>query len=465
MKAVGALVIATALALGSVGPAQAQEATESDEEPVVVCPAPEPRMLAIEAATVETVGPVVRASGHVRMSFGNRILTASEASYDTQAEEGVLRNVMFTTCAGLHPDYRLEAREVTLLDRRTLKARGAALYLGRYRVLALPSIRMRIGGTGATRSVFPRPSYDDRDGLTLSQRFRLNDSRRLLTVADLRLTTRHSVQGELCSTFGIDGSIADFPGRYFMYDPLRTRATRMPEVIDGDCDPAGLRPEGAARLRAFGRATLRQRTYDVGNEGLVVYRQPEIGLAYVGRQLNLGGGQLDPRLEVYPQVTASWGRYREVPGPGGYRTRRTLGGVAALNLLPIGPRTALQPVAGYSIANYETGDSFRTWAWAIEGSHIFRGGSFAFLRYTQRGQSGTTPFEFDNTDIKREIQGAFQVQVGTETVGLAVNYDTARGELYEWEALYGHRTDCLGMWVRWNQRLKRLSMDVAVINL
>lgn len=433
--------------------------------PEPVCTTTDVTPVIIEASTIENVGSLTRAVGHVLFLSGNRRITASLAFYDTEAREGVIRDVTFTTCTSVRPDYRVVAKEVTILPNNKLHARDVSLYLGRLRVLTLPSIKLRIGGRSTSNAVFPRPGYDDYDGFTLSQKLRLADTDRARLTANLRLTTNHGLQGEVDSAYGLDGTLDDLPGRFLTYDSLRSHAVTMPQSPEIECDPQLFRPIGAAQLRAFGVVTLRQRTYDIRNEGLVLYRQPEVGFTYTGRQLSLTGERLDPRLEIYPQITGSWGRFKEVPSAIGFTTRSRVSALGSVNLLPLGPSTALQPVFYYTYSTYGEGDNYRNWAYAVDLSHLFPNGSFASGRYIKRSDSGTTPFLFDRLDIRREFQGAFQARVGRHTAGLVASYNMDTRELYEWEALYGHRTDCIATSIRWNNRLKKFSFDVTLIGM
>ena len=312
-----------------------------------------------------------------------------------------MKNVSFTTCPRLRPDYHLTASEVTLLPNNRLRARGASLFLGSFRVLALPMIKMRVGGRNASAAVFPRPGFDKRDCVTLSQNFRLIDEDNLRTNADLRLTSLHGIQGQVETYYALNGNLDELPGRYLSYNSLRSRATSLPRELAEGCTPQNLRYNGAATLRGFGRVTLRQRTYDIRNEGLVVYRQPEMGLTYLARQISLTHTQLDPRLEIYPEITASWGRFKETPGLGEFTDRRSVNMSAAVNLLPLGPSTTVQPIISHVFSAYGTGDTYHATAYAIDASHIWPNGGYMSMRYIKRNQFGVTPFIFDSVDIFR----------------------------------------------------------------
>ncbi len=269
-------------------------------KPQPVCTTSAPIPLSVSSPVYEMIGPVLRTRGGVFLQKGNERFRASQVEYNTDTEIGVANDVFFTTCTAQRPDWHLTASRIVMLPNNRLQARNIALYVGRTRVLMLPSIRLRVGGRSPTSAVFPRPGYDRRDGVTLAQSLRVTDTTHSRTTLDLKFTTLHSIEAVLSSTYGVAGRLTVFPGRYLTYGSMRSRALNVPQPPVGYCDPQLLRPTGAARLQPFGTITLRQRAYDEKNLGLVVFRQPELGAAYVGGQLSTTRHRLDPRIELYP---------------------------------------------------------------------------------------------------------------------------------------------------------------------
>ena len=433
--------------------------------PEPICASTQPIPVIIEAESIQASEALVRASGGVLFLRGTKKLTAREAWYNLMTLKGSLKDATFTTCNHRHPDYLIKADEVTLLPNSKIHLRGVSLYLGRIKVLALPTLKLRIGSNNSTTSIFPRPGFDKFDGFTLSQTLRLVDTNRARTVVDLSLTSNHGIQGEANSQYGFFGNIVDFPGRYMSYDSLRTSAFSLPQQPAQLCSPQDLRPIDGSRLRAFGVVSLRQRMVDIKNPGLAVYRQPELGLRYIGKQINPYSTKLDPRLEIYPEVQTSWGMFKEVPGFDSYTSRSNIEATLPINLFPLGSSTSLQPMVHYSQSIYGMGDNFQTSAYAFDLAHLYKNGSFISGRYIKRNQFGTTPFQFDNVDIFQELEGAIQVRAKPHIIGLVASYNLDVGNVYDWEFLYGYQTDCLTMWVRWHQRAQRLVFDIKLINM
>ena len=459
MKPCHALAIAVAAtALICLGPASADDI----RPPGTVEPSP----VTVEAASIQSRGTLVSAAGGVSLLSGRYRIRASEVLFDTRLGNGRMTNVVFTTCDKGEPDYRFTARELSLLPHNRIHARWASVFLGRFKVFTLPSMKLAIGRKGLSTDTFPRPGFDKDDGFGISQKLALIDTERLQVNADVRLTSKRGLEGEVDNVWGIDGDLIGLPGRFLTYESLRSSVLTMPRSFGREpYQPAAVDIRGIARLRQFGRVSLKQRTYDIRNTGLLVYRQPEIGVAYTAPALNLTQTCLDPRLEMYPTINVSWGQFRETPGTTALTNRAGVGIVAGANLFALGPRTAIQPLAAYSAAEYQGDMFYRTSAYALDASHILPDGSIASLRYIKRNQSGASPFLFDTINIVREFQAAFQLRLRSQVVGFVAGYDADTGKMYDYELLYGYHTDCLAAWVTWDNLLKRFMFDAALINL
>lgn len=434
--------------------------------PPPVCETDQPATALFEAETLTIQGPIYRATNNVFFQKRSMKIKASSLWYNEETGVGVGKNVVYTTCDYPNPDYRIEADEITILPNRKVHLRRPAIYLGNFRVLVLPSLKLRVGGNQSTTNLFPTPGFDDEDGFTLSKDFRLIDDDNLNVIADLRLTTNSGIQGQFSTEYGIGGDLERFPGRFLTYDSMRESVITLPKrPVGAPCPPEDLEPRNPARLRGFGVFSLQQRTYDIEDEGLVLYRQPELGLNYIGRQINFTNVRLDPRLEMYPQVISTWGLYRESPGPSGYIMKSSVMATVPLNVIPLGSRTSVQPVVQQGYSWYDNGDTYHTWAYAIDATHMFPNDSVVDIRYIKRNDSGETPFEFDNIDIYQELQAGFQIYMKKHVVGFVASYDIDDRSLYEWEVMYGYRTDCLATWLRWNNRLNKFTAHVSVISI
>lgn len=426
----------------------------------------ENREVTIQAPVIEQSGTKIRAAGGLRFLQANKRIEASEGFYDTRTATGELMDASFTTCEAANPDYRFRARELRFLPNNRVRVRRASFYLGRTKVLTLPVFLFRTGRGGVTRNVFPKPSVDKDDGFGLEQEFRLADSDRLHANANLQVTSKRGLMGDIWNEYGLDGALGGFPGRFLSYDSLRSSTLTMPQVAVGRMPCLeDLYPTGVARLRQFGRFSLKQRTYDIRNTGLVVYRQPELGLTYVVPHINFTGAELDPRLQLYPQATASWGLFKESPGTAAMQSRLRFDVAAGLHTFPMGRYAAVQPVVLYGVSTYGNGDTYRMWGYAVEASRLWRNGAIVTARYIRRYDSGESPFLFDTVDMFREYQGAFQVPIGRHILGFVAGFNRDVERVYDWEVLYGYRMDCLAVWVTYHSLMQRFHVEMAIINL
>jgi hypothetical protein len=188
-----------------------------------------------------------------------------------------------------------------------------------------------------------------------------------------------------------------------------------------------------------------------------------VGLDYVAPALNFTRTPIDPRLAIYPVITTSWGRFREFPSNIGFADRATASLLGAVNVLPLGKNTAVQPLVEYSVSSYSTDTTYHTWGGGLDASHLFNNGSSVALRYLRRHESGITPFQFDNVDILREFQGAFQARIGAHTIGFASGVDLDKGGMYDWSVLYGYHTDCLAASISWSELQRHISFDITIL--
>lgn len=465
------LKLAVCLIILSALPAIAQEAPNADTRDIssgrpprtVNCQV-EDRRVHFEAPYWDWVGSTVSAPEGFNLTVGRKRFIARKGFFNTNTLSGQFEKVIFTSCLSKTPDYRLVADEIRLVANRRLVAKNPSLYLGNTKVLALPSMRLRIGSRSQSNFVFPRPGFDKQDGFTLSQDFLLMDADNYNLHADLQLGTKTALQGQVYGVIGLDGQLLDRPGRYFTFQSLRSDALRIPTAFNAPCPCPEPTSEKTAYLRGFGTFTIRQRTYNVNQPNLMVYRNPELGLSYTGNQIYLTKDRLDPRLETYPELVTSGGIYREVPGNQQYLGRGLASVLAAVHFIPLGSCTSLQPVLSYSWSVYGNGDNYRVTTLGADASHLWPSGSMVSLRYLDRRPSGMTPFQFDRVEIKREYQLGAQAQYRKFFLGYVLGYNAETHRAYDWEVMYGWRSDCLGTWVRYDQRLARFSLDVAILN-
>lgn len=447
-------IIAVGLVMGSLGFVCNVRAEESVGMPQVV----------IEADSISTSGVFVRASGNVFVRSGGFKIRASEIWFDTEKKLGSMDQATFTTCDKTSPDYRLEARNLTLLPGDRIRARGVALYIGRFRVISLRSVTLAAGRRAFATDVFPRPSYDEQEGAGIAQKLSLVNTDRWNLTADLRFTTRRGLVWEAESDWGINGELTPLPSRLLTSDSLQFGGMSIFQMFAPSSQTDSNSPSGAS-LRQSVRFAVKQRIHHIQYPGLAVSRQPEISFSYVGRTLGLKNAGMDSRLLLHPAVVFSLGRYEDNVSGGGLRGRIGLETAAAFNLLHSRHKVAVQPVIGYSFYNYEGDQAYSIRLWGLDIARIFQNGSFFSLRYLNRAESGTSPFVFDTVQVAHDFQGSFQFRLGSQILGFAAGYDAKSREFYGWRSMVGYCTDCVATWFSWDSVQRRLMLGIALINL
>jgi hypothetical protein len=422
--------------------------------------------IVIEAQKIEQVGDVVTASGSVRFTNGPRVVLADSVLLDTVKQEAVFTEVRATTCQRISHHYEIRLGRLTLTGKGQVRGMRVSLYLYNQKVFYLPSIKFRLGVTGSGAQTFPTPGFDRTDGFTLSKDLDLVDNDRFQTTAEIRLTSRAGIQGAANAQYGLDSNLGIVPGRVLSYDSMFSDLLEVPRTVAQNlCKPPNQCPVGFARLLAFGTVSLRQHTYDVQDAGLVVYRRPEVGVKYAAKQLSLSRRELDPRLEILPEVRVSYGRIWEQDGLVGPTTRSSFGFGGGLDTVDLGPQTSIQPVFYANWSGYSGGDSLHIGSYGIDASHLWGSNSFVSVRYMKRNARGATPFEFDDVDIFRELQASLHFETGSHSFGYLLGYDADRRAFHDWEALYGYSTDCMTTQFTWNWRMRRLGFNIRLLGL
>jgi len=422
----------------------------------------------IEAHVIEASPPTVRAEGDVVFEQGEgqfrRRLRADQAIYNTQTAAGRMTSASFTTCDLPRPHYRIAAQEIRLSPDQRLKLRRVRIYLGRRCLISLPSLSINVGPGALGEILLPRPGYSSRDGFFLTTRFALVDTDKTGVNLQLRPTTRRGVQGGVIGAYAIMGSARLASAYVADSDMELRRESPLPSLVEREVwtfpEP---KPEPPL-LSAFAALLVRERAFDIDVPNLLATRLPEIGVRYISPQARVVRENGQPRVGLQVQGQTSWGRFTETPG-GGYVSRWDTRGVVSTTLAAFGRSTALR---GSVLARYSTyggGNSYRVLGAALEVSRVFSGGSFASMRLIAHDISGSTPLEFDDIDIRRELQAAGRCVLGRSTFAVLLDYDLDKQSLRDWQVSIGRRLHCLEPTIIWRHRFRQISFDLRVLGL
>lgn len=425
-------------------------------------PSTEP--ISIEAHVIETTPPTVRAEGNVTFRQGQKLLLADEVFYNYEERAGLLTSAAFTTCDADRMHYRITAQEIRLSPDQRLRARRVRIYFGNTRLISLPSLAINVGRGDDRQTIIPRPGYSSDDGLFLASKYSLIDTAEQDVNLRLRLTSRNSIQGGITASSTIAGDAREAPPYLPDSDSeLREESVLLPRVRrDVLVFPTDRQREPL--LSAFGGALVRERMYDIDQRNLMVTRLPELGVRYVSPQLDISRVTGQPEAGVRYEARACWGKYKESPD-GERAGRLDVRSTASTTLATFGESTALRLAGLARYSSYDTGESYRVIGGALDVSRIFPSGSFASIRFLAHGTSGSTPFEFDDIDIKRELQAVGRYVRGRNTYGILLDYDLDKSSLRDWEFSISRKLHCLEPGISWRNRFSQISFTVKVLGL
>jgi LPS-assembly protein len=386
------------------------------------------------------------ASGRVRVTQGDRLLTGEQARYNLRNRKGRLLQASalvegvhftgkvieiepqrlavfsgsFTTCDRPKPHYEMKARRLELLGGRRVLASGVSLWFRGKRILTLPTINQPIPGRGGipTGALLPRSGWTRADGGFVGLRYafpladmagsvetRLTTSRGLRFLSGLRRDTK---LGELALVANMKEDLADLP-------------------ISVDRIETGLRR-------------------------ITVDRVPELSLEIPQR--NLG-------KYVRTSALLLAGRYRE--NPSGVSAER-LAGSARFSTKPLRfGRYYLVQACTFRKAFYTRGMD-QTVVLSRTGLGIrFSPSVRTEIAWERRTSSGESPFLFDQVEIPRGVTADALVRLTHGwRVETGVLYDANREELRDLDIAVTRRAHCLEYSATWRKARGQFTFQVGL---
>jgi len=417
----------------------------------------------IEANTIEVAPPVVHAFGRVSMMLGNKQLTADEVIYNRDKNTGEMTDASFTTCELENPHYHVSARTIHLTENGDIAAEHVGIYFGSKRLLTLPKLRTKLQGS-RDQSYIPRPGYSSRDGLFINLAYAIAQNSRTDLNLIVRPTTKHGLEAGLAGGYAISGSGAGI-NLYSQETDLDIRNRMMPasKILRGFEDNTD--ETSPHRVFAFfGGLMLNERVFDVNYPSLTATRLPEIGL----RLTNPGfhPTEIDPKqtIPISIDLRTSWGRFDDSVTDH-YVNRIDARGVIGIRLTPKQSDTSLRLLLMGRHSHYEGSYNYGVVGGAFEIAHSFGKGCFASTRIIDQKISGTTPFEFDNVDVRRELQNTLRIEKGLSTWAGIVRYDLDDKRIRDWELAYARRIHCIEPGIVWRNRFSEISFVLRIPGL
>ncbi len=417
----------------------------------------------IEANTIEVSPPIVHASGHVLMTLGDKRLTADEVVYNRDRNNGRMANVSFTTCDLDNPHYHISAKTILLMENGDITAERVGIYFSGRRILSLPRLHTKLQGSREQNYV-PKPGYSSREGLFVALGYTLVQSDRANADLFIRPTTKLGLQVGLTGGYAVSGS-RDSVGLYSQETDLDIRNRTMPvsRMLKGFSENIDeTKPHQV--LAVFGGLVVKEKFFDVDYPSLTATRLPEIGIRWSSSEFSaaeIGSGQT---LPISVDLRTSWGRFDDSTTRH-YLNRVDTRGVLGIRLTPKQRNTSIRMLIMGRYSRYEGGNSYGVVGSALEVSKFLGSNCIISSRLIDHKISGTTPFEFDDVDVRRELQSAIRLEKGRGTWAGIIRYDLDKDRIRDWELAYARRIHCLEPGVVWRNRFSEISFVLRIPGL
>ncbi|NCO43285.1 MAG: hypothetical protein COZ06_12580 [Armatimonadetes bacterium CG_4_10_14_3_um_filter_66_18] len=406
--------------------------------------------LAADSVTVDFRGNLVSASGgvtvHRREGETDQVLTGQNFSYHFGDQTGqldearvafpplffqgktirmtgngmIVEGASFTGCDRPHPHYRLTTRSIEILPGEKATARRAALWWGNRRLFTLPdlTVSLKKGEKRESRKLLPRTLVNGTDLLLL----------------ETKLKPR---------LFPDDG-----PDKV--------------EIALGASAKQGFRgglevTHKTPRLEAALSMSRKSAGADPLNSKVMLNRLPELranALAYpLFGQRVLGDAEL------------SLGRLREFPSGIESSRRHAVVGLSANVRVP-GTALELAVRTHYRRSQYDAGRTYSALGLDLSHRGQLRPNLEAEIGYLTHSVHGSTPFEFDDIDIGRELRLSGDWEVGSRwRVPFRMRYDLDRQTWGNREVGLVRRGHCVEYGFTWDQARSELGLELGFVGL
>lgn len=365
---------------------------------------------------------IVTAEGNVIIFQDGQEIRAGRATYDLNSREGdlspfsqqvkafnikservklrpgpvylALRSRM-STCDLPHPHYELHARETDIVPGQYIESRHVGIDLLGMRLMTIPKLRKSLKEGEEDRSLLPSLGYSSYTGPYAEQEFPLLRSDRYTLTGDVRLNTWREPQG---------GLLLSTPGR----------------------------------LQIIGALYYRDEAENQRSPHMQVSRLPEIALIW-GPERNAEPGRFMPHQVAsvrapkgqrdaerwFPQVGVSGGFFRQHRGEhiAVPDDRSQFGARMALQAQVNRPKLDLGPITFNDIrvmmrqTLYDNGERQLVVGTGIGRRYRFGNWEAGISRFDQYN-SGTSPFRFDQSELKQE----WRPHIAFDSGGFSASY-------------------------------------------
>jgi hypothetical protein len=385
-----------------------------------------------------------------------------------------------TTCDRPRPHYRLTARTITITPNDRIVARHVGVWLLGARLFEVPEVTAHIGGGQGDGgpSLLPRFGRDSHDGFYLAKVLPLIQSPRLYVDVDSRLSVKRGLLGGF-DTAAPAGKALQLIGALKYRDIASNQRTgftevdRLPEIglLWVSPPPAPRAPRrrparsrgahrGGAATPELEAAPVAEPVYrplaQVGSDAEhqpALLRPPEPGRWYLRAQTTLGYFHQHEADVNSTEVPSLWhGRldFRATGSRAGLR-------IAGLSL-PVLQLFLRQSYYGEGSAYSVVGVGARR-EWRL--TDHWSSGLQSFAHYT----SGQTPFQWDQVEIRNELQPAFTYTAGGTTLRWVYRFDLDRSQVFNQVYSIARVFHCVEPRLSYSTRHSQIYLDVRIVGL
>lgn len=357
-------------------------------------------------------------------------------SLTSEPERYTIKGSTLTTCDKDPPHYYLSCREVVIRPGIDLVARHGALHLLGTRLFSIPRFKASLDRSAHDMIRLPTIGAGSRYGMYLGYEFDISREPGFIGGLDIRLSTAESLQGGLL----ID-RVAN--------NPVFVRLTHKQPYYGGIRDDLLISrlPEVGVRLCA-GEAAKR---YESGRDPAVLSMD--------------AFNPLEERRPGSPfNVVAEVGAARFLERPTDVSTERVdVRAVAWLDRMAIDDRTEFSPGIAARYSHYGTGQDYASLGLRLAVARRLGAEKYVSLAYIRNSTSGSTPFSFDQVELREELAGKIGFPLGNSKIELGGRYDLHKGGFFDTEVSVAHRLHCVEPKVTWRSRFNEFSLGLGLV--
>lgn len=355
------------------------------------------------------------------------------------------RRATFSTCDREHKHYEVYSRVLDIVPGEEMVARHTGIDFLGLRLITVPTLRKSLREGEDDDNVFsylPQFGYNSRTGFYVRDDFNLRRSNPVWIDAEVQVNTRQEPQG---------GFLFGTPGR----------------------------------LQFVGSLFYRDNAPNQRSPHLQVSRLPEVGAVWSSREDVRPGRFLSDRIQSvrYPRpldISTSWifaaqataGFFRqhagdrlvENDGRSKNGARFSVQGQAVLPLVKLGP-VSLNDLRLLARNNtYDNGDNFSTLGFGI-GKRVRLGKFEVRADYFHQFTMGSTPFLFDDVELRQEIRPALEYRSRGFEFAYQARIDARNGDLFDQYFEVSKLLHCIKPTLSYSVRRREIFLEIRIPGL